>query len=188
MNLVRRCIAMAVFLAAILLGRNRVWGATFPRRVFSQSPSPTRPRIHRGRVHGERWRLASPPTAASRGSRRSSRTGGLWAVGSSTDGSSATASADYFDDGDRTTNSGGAWTSSTPVFGGVLGFGGISSHQRRRLPQSADALLWVSRMGTANKVTSRLSRARRAASWTKDFFPLYLLDWPMARRFRPTPL
>ena len=95
-----------------------------------------------------------------------------WAVGSSTDGSSATAVADYFDAAIATTNNGGTWGSSTPVFGGVPGFGG-TSHINDVAYLSAGRVAVGQQEGTANNGNVAVTARETGGVWTPKFFPLY---------------
>jgi hypothetical protein len=95
-----------------------------------------------------------------------------WAVASSTDGSSATASADYFDVAIATTNNGGTWASGTPVFGGVQGFGG-TSHINDVAYLSGGRVAVGQQEGTANNGNVAVTAREIGGVWTPDFFPLY---------------
>jgi hypothetical protein len=95
-----------------------------------------------------------------------------WAVASSTDGSSATASADYFDVAIATTNNGGTWASGTPVFGGVQGFGG-TSHINDVAYLSGGRVAVGQQQGTVNNGNVAVTAREISGVWTPDFFPLY---------------
>jgi photosystem II stability/assembly factor-like uncharacterized protein len=95
-----------------------------------------------------------------------------WAVGASTDGSSATASADYFDVAVATTNQGTSWSSGTPVFGGVVGFGG-QSHINGVAYLSAGRVAVGQQEGTAANGNVAVIARDSGANWTPDFRPLY---------------
>ena len=93
-------------------------------------------------------------------------------MGSSTDGSSATASADYFDSTIATTNNGGAWASGPQVFGGVPGFGG-TSHINDVAYLSGGRVAVGQQEGTASNGNVAVIARENGGDWTPDFFPLY---------------
>ena len=172
MNMVRRCLAMAVFAAAILLAGPAL-AATVPAQSllaisFSDSShgyiaggySAVDGVLAYTSDGGVTWKPTQFP------SRRT------WAVGSSTDGSSATASADYFDTAIATTNNGVTWASDTPVFGGVPGFGG-TSHINDVAYLSGGRVAVGQQVGTANNGNVAVTAREIGGVWTPDFFPLY---------------
>ena len=173
MNMVRRCLAMAVFAAAILSAGSALAATVPPASVLAISFSDASHGYLAGGYSdidgvlaytsdgGVTWKPTQFPN------RRT------WAVGSSTDGSSATASADYFDTAIATTNSGGTWASGTPVFGGVLGFGGIS-HINDVAYLSGGRVAVGQQVGTANNGNVAVVAREIGGVWTPDFFPLYL--------------
>jgi hypothetical protein len=172
MKLVRRILAMGVF-AAVILPAGLAFGVTVPAQSFLAVSFSD---LSHGYIAGGYSDIDGVLAVTSDGgvtwrptqfpNRRT------WAVGSSTDGSSATASADYFDTAIATTNSGGTWASGTPVFGGVLGFAG-TSHINDVAYLSGGRVAVGQQEGTASNGNVAVIAQEVGGIWTPDFFPLY---------------
>ena len=79
---------------------------------------------------------------------------------------------DYFDEAITTSNTGVLRRSSTPVFGGVPGFGG-TSHINDVAYLSAGRVAVGQQEGTANNGNVAVPSRETGGVWTPSFFPLY---------------
>ena len=173
MKMVRRCLAMAVFAAAILPA-GAALAATVPAQsLLAVSFSDASHGYIAGGYSGRRWRTrvhlrrrchveadAVPESADVGGGVLDRRLVGH----RSRPTTSTTAIA--------TTNNGGTWASSTPVFGGVPGFGG-TSHINDVAYLSGGRVAVGQQEGTAKNGNVAVIAREIGGVWTPDFFPLY---------------
>ncbi len=172
MKLVRRFLAMAVF-AAVVLPASAALAATVPAQsLLAVSFSDSTHGYIVGGYSGSDGVLAYTSDGGVTWKPTQFPNRRTWAVGSSTDGSSATASADYFDSTIATTNNGGAWASGPQVFGGVPGFGG-TSHINDVAYLGGGRVAVGQQEGTASNGNVAVIARENGADWTPDFFPLY---------------
>ncbi len=173
MNMVRRCLAMAVFAAAILSAGSALAATVPAQSLLAISFSDAYPRIHRGRVLGHRWR----PCLHLRRRRHVEAD----AVPESADlgGGSLQPTAHRLPRPLTTSirrspppTAGARGASSTPVFGGVPGFGGIS-HINDVAYLSGGRVAVGQQEGTANNGNVAVTAREIGGVWTPSFFPLY---------------
>ena len=172
MKLVRRFLAMAVF-AAVTLQTGVALAAIVPAQsLLAVSFSDSTHGYIVGGYSGSDGVLAYTSDGGVTWKPTQFPNRRTWAVGSSTDGSSATASADYFDSAIATTNNGGTWASGPQVFGGVPGFGG-TSHINDVAYLSGGRVAVGQQEGTASNGNVAVISREVSGVWTPDFFPLY---------------
>ncbi|MEI8083781.1 MAG: hypothetical protein WCI74_18235, partial [Actinomycetes bacterium] len=174
MKLARRCLAMAVFVAAVLQVGSAfaVSDTAIPGVAFADSQ-------HGYLVGGFTGLDGISPigvlsyTSDGGATFKPSQYPGrkTKTVGTSSNGASATAAADYIDDAVFTTDNGGTWSSSSPVFGGVPKFGG-TSHIAGFAYLTGGRVAVGYQVGTSQGDVGAISREIGGA-WNPSFMPLY---------------
>ena len=172
MKLVRRCLVVATFAVVILQAGSALAATVLPQSVLAVSFSDSQKGYLAGGYTSANGVLAYTSNGGVTWSPTQFPGRRAWAVGASFDGSSATAAADYYDEEILTTNSGGTWSSDTPVFGGVPSFGG-TSHITDIAYLSGGRIAVGQQEGTALNGNIGVIARETGGVWAPDFRPLY---------------
>ena len=172
MKLARRCLVVAAFAVAALQAGVAFAAQVSPQSVLALSFSDSQHGYLVGGYTSVDGVLAYTSDGGATWNPTQFPGRRAWAVGASNDGGSATAVADYFDEEILTVNSGGTWSSASPVFGGVPGFGG-TSHINDVAYVNGGRVAVGQQEGTALNGNVGVIARESGGTWSPNFRPLY---------------